>query len=80
MCTRNSMNNSICIKPLLVLPIIFVGILGVIGIYEDISIMQWHEVWGESKIYGKYFAAILGSISYAFVQYVAKKRNNDCNT
>jgi hypothetical protein len=58
---------------LLYLPIIFVGILGVIGIFEDISILLGHEQWGESKIYLKYYAAILGTIGYAFIQYQRKK-------
>lgn len=80
MYSENNMNYSMCKKPLLVLLIVFVGILGVIGIYEDISMLQGQEVWGESKIYGKYFAALLGTVSHAFVQYMAKKRINDSNT
>ena len=62
------------------LPVIFVGILGVIGIFEDISILLGHEQWEESKIYLKYYAAILGTISFAFVQYKRIKSKNDTNT
>jgi hypothetical protein len=73
----NNVNSSYMKKPLLVFPIIFVGILGVIGMYEDVAVLQWNEVWGETKIYGKYFAAVLGSISYVFVQYARKSRIDD---
>jgi len=74
------MHNAIGKPTLLMLPVIFVGILGVVGIYEDISTLQSHEAWDASKIVGKYVAAFLGTVSYAFVQYRARKRVSDDNT
>ena len=68
------------ISQLLFLPVIFVGILGVIGIFEDVSILLGHEQWEVSKIYLKYYAAILGTLGYAFIQYKRAKNINGTNT
>ena len=51
---------------------IFVGILGVVGIFEDISILLGQESGDESKIYIKYYVAIIGTVNFIFAQYVAK--------
>lgn len=59
---------------LVFLPIIFVGILGVIGVFEDVSMLLGHEQWTSNKIFLKYYAAILGALSYVFVQYVYSKK------
>lgn len=53
-------------------PIVFAGILGVIGIYEDIQ--KPYEQW-ESTIYIKYYGAALGSLGHALALFYRNKNN-----
>ena len=80
MCLENNMTNTMWRNRLTFLPVIFAGILGVIGIFEDVSILLGQDKWEESTIYIKYYAAILGIVGFAFVPYMVKKRNDDIDT
>jgi hypothetical protein len=60
-------------RSLLSLPIVFAGILGVIGIFEDAGMWLGHEPWEASRKYLKYHAAFLGALGYALVLYRQSK-------
>lgn len=57
------------------IPIVFVGILGVVGIFEDISALSDKECLVGPKLYLKYYIALLGSLSYAIGQFYRNKNN-----
>uniref|UniRef100_UPI002FDA9827 hypothetical protein n=1 Tax=Arsukibacterium sp. TaxID=1977258 RepID=UPI002FDA9827 len=54
-------------------PVVFFGILGVIGIFEDIQTP--YGQWEEYKIYIKYYAAVLGALGHALALFYGKKIN-----
>ena len=66
-------------KGLLFIQVIFVGILGVIGMFEDAAILLEAQ-WDEDEIYLKYYAATLGSMGFVFAQHFARKRNEENDT
>lgn len=53
----------------LAVPAVFAGILGVIGMFEDVRIVLGREVSDEQGIYLKYYAAALGALGHAIMVY-----------
>ena len=58
------------------IPVVFVGMLGVIGIFEDIAIFRGEAHWALTQIYGKYLSACLGTAGFALAQLIGQKRRH----
>ena len=56
------------------IPVVFVGILGVIGVFEDIALFRSQEHWALTQIYGKYLSATLGTAGFVLAQLIRQKR------
>lgn len=63
-------------NPVIYVVIVFVGILGVIGSFQDFALLADRPAWELDQLYGKYLSAAFGATGFALTLVVARRRNN----